>query len=98
MTAKVKELTKMGIAKFNTNGNGYSLLPESELDSLLNRMEGVVDWAVGRQGELAIEYDRDLINCDSIELDLSEIGLVLENIYDDDPLTVDQSVFTFLNT
>jgi hypothetical protein len=87
----------MGIAKFNTNGYDRSLFREQDLDNLLDRVEGVVDWAISNHGEVTVEYDRDLICCDSIELDLAEIGLALENIYDDDPMLLDQSVFTYLD-
>jgi coproporphyrinogen III oxidase-like Fe-S oxidoreductase len=97
MIAMDKELTKMCIVKFNANGNSKSISQDEELDSLLDHTEGVVDWAVGKHGEVTIEFDPDLVTSESIRLDLSEMGLVFENIYDDDPMLADQSVIMFLN-
>ena len=46
-------------------------------------MDGVVDWALKENGEVAIEYDQTRINNELIENALSGLGLNLTHLSDD---------------
>ena len=72
----------MGIAKFIAKDPYDPGSIKSELDQLLDRMDGVLDWAITPQGEVAVEYDNELINDEMIEEALSGLGLKLKHISD----------------
>lgn len=72
----------MGIAKFNARDPYKPEALKTELNELLSRMDGVLDWAINPRGEVAVEYDNDLINDEMIEDALSGIGLKLKHIAD----------------
>jgi len=65
------------------------------LDGLLDSLDGVVDWAVGSHGEVAIEFDPDYVDGELIEMALSDLGLQMCNRNDDLALT-DFSVQIYL--
>jgi hypothetical protein len=71
-----------GIAKFMAKDPYNPDSIKADLDELLNRMDGVLDWAITPRGEVAVEYDNDLINDEMIEDALSGIGLKLKHIVD----------------
>ena len=72
----------MGIAKFNAKDPYQPSALKDELNELFSRMDGVLDWAINPRGEVAVEYDNDLINDEMIEDALSGIGLKLKHIAD----------------
>jgi hypothetical protein len=73
----------MGLAKFIAIDQYAPSATKEELDNLLRKMEGVLDWAINPNGEVAVEYDHDLINDEMIEAALSGVGLKLKHISDD---------------
>lgn len=73
----------MGVAKFIANDPFAPKATKDELDELLSRMDGVLDWAVNPDDEVAVEYDNDRITDEMIEAGLSGTGLVLKHISDE---------------
>lgn len=72
----------MGVAKFIAKDPYAPSATEAELDQLLGEMDGVLDWAINEDQEVAVEYDHDLINDEMIEEALSGLGLQLKHISD----------------
>ncbi len=73
----------MGIAKFIALDPYAPKATKAELDNLLSRMDGVLDWAINPDDEVAVEYDHDLITDEMIEAGLSGTGLKLKHISDE---------------
>lgn len=73
----------MGVAKFIANDPYAPKATNAELDDLLSRMDGVLDWAINPDEEVAVEYDNDRITDEMIEAGLSGTGLVLKHISDE---------------
>ena len=72
----------MGVAKFMAKDPYAPGATREELDDLFEKMEGILDWAINENGEVAVEYDHDLINDQMIEGALSGVGLALKHISD----------------
>lgn len=74
----------MGVAKFIAKDAYSADALKNELDSLLGKMDGVLDWAINLDDdEVAVEYDHELINDEMIEEALSGVGLKLKHISDE---------------
>ena len=76
----------MGVAKFTAKDPYAPAATNSELQQLLTRMDGVLDWAISDEGEVAVEYDHELINDQMIEAALSGVGLKLKHVSDEPDL------------
>lgn len=73
----------MGVAKFVAVDTYQPDALQAELDNLLGKMDGVLDWAINLEDdEVAVEYDHELINDEMIEEALSGVGLRLKHICD----------------
>jgi hypothetical protein len=72
----------MGVAKFIAIDQFVPSATKEELDNLLGKMEGVQDWAINPNVEIAVEYDHNRINDEMIEAALRGIGFKLKHISD----------------
>jgi hypothetical protein len=73
---------EIGLARFIARDPYAPAASRQELDDLLSRMDGVIDWAIHRSGDVTLEYDRDRISDDLIEDALVGIGFKLKHIFD----------------
>jgi hypothetical protein len=72
--------TNKGVAKFIAKDPYAPLATREELNDLLSRMDGVIDWAINKDNEVAVEYEQDRINDEMIEDALIGLGLKLKHI------------------
>ena len=72
----------MGLAQFVARDPRAPGLTLEELEKFLSKMDGVLDWALDENGEVAIEYDQTRINDELIENALSGLGLTLTHLSD----------------
>ena len=81
----------MGIARFIARDPYVPTATDDELRELFARMDGVLDWSMTENGEVAVEYDHDLINDEMIEEALSGMGFKLKHVFDYPDLPMDAS-------
>ena len=72
----------MGIAKFTAKDPYYSNAIVEELDELIPKIHGVIDLTVHKDGDVTLEYDRELISEELIEDALSDMGFKIQHILD----------------
>jgi hypothetical protein len=72
----------MSLARFVARDPYRPQATAEELDNLLLKMDGVIDWTIHDQGEVTVEYDRKRISDELIEDALAGIGFRLTHIFD----------------
>lgn len=72
----------MNLARFVARDPYRPPATREELDELLLKMDGVIDWTIHGQGEVTLEYDRTRISDELIEDALAGIGFDLTHIFD----------------
>lgn len=73
----------MGLANFVAIDGFRPRATETELNDLISRMDGVIDWRIKPDGDVIVEYNHDLISDQVIESALRGIGFSLTHISDD---------------
>ncbi len=73
----------MGLARFVAKDPYTPAATEKELEDLIPKIHGVIDWTIHANGDVTIEYDRERISDELIEEALIGIGFKLKHIYDD---------------
>jgi len=74
---------KMGLARFVAQDPYRPRATEEELDELLDRVDGVLDWTIHDNGDVTLEYDSNRIYEGLIEDSLAGIGFKLHHIEDE---------------
>lgn len=82
----------MGYAKFASINPIYSLGTIDLIYDLLDELDGIMDWAADRNGELVVEYDHNRIKEDVIEKALSGTGFQLKSVSNDPNIRVSSRV------
>ena len=72
----------MGLAKFIAKDPHKPTATEKELEALIAEMQGIIDWTIHANGEVAVEYNRHLISDELIEEALDGVGFELKHISD----------------
>ncbi len=73
----------MGFARFIAKDVEDPAATEKELQELISKARGVVDWAICPNGDVAIEYDRHQTSGEIIEEAFTRLGFQLEHIADE---------------
>jgi hypothetical protein len=73
----------MSLARFVAKDPYRPRATKEELEDLLQRIDGVIDWTIHHQGDVTLEYDRKRISDELIEDALAGIGFELKHIYDE---------------
>jgi hypothetical protein len=73
----------MGLAKFTAKDPYNPAATEEELDEIIPKIHGVIDWTVHEDGDVTLEYDRHLISDELIEDALVGMGFKLKHIFDE---------------
>jgi hypothetical protein len=73
----------MSLARFIAKDPYTPAATEEELEDLLTRIYGVVDWTVHPDGEVTVEYNRGRISDELIEEALAGMGFELKHIFDE---------------
>ena len=73
----------MGLAKFTAKDPYSPAATEEELDEIIPKIHGVIDWTVHEDGDVTLEYDRHLISDELIEDALVGMGFKLKHILDE---------------
>ena len=87
----------MGLARFVAIDVSRPRATKTELNDLISRMDGVIDWRIEPDGDVIVEYNHDLISDQVIESALRGIGFRLTHI-SDDPDADPADVWTALNS
>jgi copper chaperone CopZ len=72
----------MSLARFVAQDPYRPSATKKELEDLVSKVDGVIDWSVSADGEVTLEYDRKRISDELIEDALAGIGFRLKHIYD----------------
>ena len=73
----------MGLAKFTATDTYTPAATEEELENIIPKIHGVIDWNVHEDGDVTLEYDRHLISDELIEDALVGMGFKLKHILDE---------------
>jgi hypothetical protein len=73
----------MNLARFVARDPYAPAATEEELEDLLAKIHGVVDWTVHSDGEVTLKYDRSIISDDLVEEALAGMGFQLKHIFDE---------------
>ena len=73
----------MGLARFVAQDPYRPKATKEELDSLLDRVDGVLDWTIHGNGDVTLEYDSSRIYEGLIEDALAGIGFRLHHVLDE---------------
>lgn len=73
---------KMGLARFIAKDPYKPAATRAELDDLLVEMHGIINWKIGADGEVTVEYDPVRISDQVIEEALDGMGFKLQHIFD----------------
>ena len=73
----------MGLATFMANDTYAPGATAAEVEDLLARINGVVDWRVHRRGYVSVKFLSDVTSTQLIESALAGVGLHLKHICDD---------------
>jgi hypothetical protein len=74
---------KMGLARFVAQDPYRPRATKEELDELLNKVDGALDWTIHDNGDVTLEYDSDRLYEGLIEDALAGIGFKLHHIEDE---------------
>jgi hypothetical protein len=72
----------MGLARFVARDPDAPAATEEELEGLISKMHGVIDWMIHPNGDVTVEYDRSLISYDLMEMALEGLGFKVKHVYD----------------
>jgi hypothetical protein len=72
----------MSLARFVARDPYRPSATREELEDLVVRIDGVVDWSISAEGEVTVEYDRKRISDELIEDALAGIGFRLTHLSD----------------
>jgi hypothetical protein len=72
----------MNLARFVARDPYRPQATQEELDALLLKMDGVVDWTIHSEGEVTLEYDPKRISDEIIEDAFAGLGFELTHIFD----------------
>jgi hypothetical protein len=70
----------MGVVRFTAKDPYAPAATEAEIEELLTQMSGILDWTIGDNGEVRIEYDSYFITSDMIEEGLEGLDFKLTHI------------------
>jgi hypothetical protein len=73
----------MGLARFVAKDPYAPAATEKELEDLIPKIHGVIDWTIHPNGDVTLEYDGSRISDELIEEALVGIGFKLKHICDD---------------
>ncbi|MGD8623024.1 MAG: hypothetical protein PVF47_00985 [Anaerolineae bacterium] len=73
----------MGLARFVAQDPYRPRATKKELESLLDKVDGVVDWTIDDNGDVTLEYDSNRLYEGLIEDALAGIGFKLHHIVDE---------------
>ncbi|MFN2292433.1 MAG: hypothetical protein ACK2UC_14670 [Anaerolineae bacterium] len=73
----------MGLARFVAQDPYRPRATKEELDGLLDRIDGVLDWTIHDNGDVTVEYDSSRLYEGLIEDALSGSGFKLHHIIDE---------------
>lgn len=73
----------MSLARFIARDPYAPRATEEELEELIPKMHGVVDWTIHSNGDVTLEYDRTRISDETIEEALKGLGFRLRHICDE---------------
>jgi len=73
---------KMGLARFVAQDPYTPAMTEKEMEELIPRIRGAMDWTIHPNGEVTLEYDRVQNSDDIIEAALAGMGFKLKHIFD----------------
>jgi len=73
----------MGLARFVARDPYRPKATKEELDNLLDRVDGVLDWTIHGNGDVTLEYDSSRIDEGLIEDALAGIGFRLHHVLDE---------------
>jgi len=73
----------MGLARFVARDPYTPAVTEQELEEIITKIHGIIDWTIHPNGEVTIEYNRQLISDELVEEALTGIGFELRHIFDD---------------
>ena len=73
----------MGLARFVAEDPYRPKATKEELDALLNKVDGALDWTIHDNGDVTLEYDSNCLYEGLIEDALSGIGFRLHHIMDE---------------
>ena len=80
----------MNLARFVARDPYRPQATQEELDGLLLKMDGVVDWTIHNEGEVTLEYDPKRISDEIIEDAFAGLGFELTHIFDKRYVSGDQ--------
>lgn len=83
MKQDVETQEPRGLARFVARDPYRPTHSVEEVDELLQKMDGVVDWAFDPDGLVVVEYNPDRIDDSLIEDALAGVGLQLEHVSDE---------------
>ena len=73
----------MGLARFVAQDPYDLAATERELEDLLSKARGVIDYAIGQNGDVVVVYDRHQFSDEVLEDALGRLGFRLQHIMDD---------------
>ncbi|MFN2186171.1 MAG: hypothetical protein ACK2UU_19475 [Anaerolineae bacterium] len=73
----------MGLARFVAQDPYRPNATKEELDGVLDRVDGALDWKIEENGEVTLEYDTERIDESLLEDALAGIGFKLHHIVDE---------------
>jgi hypothetical protein len=76
-------MRRMGLARFVAQDPYRPRASKEELDDLLDRVDGVLNWTIHANGDVTLEYDSDRLDEGLLEDALAGIGFRLHHILDE---------------
>jgi copper chaperone CopZ len=73
----------MGLAKFVARDPYTPAMAKQELEELITKIHGIIEWTIQPDGEVTIEYDKQIISDELVEEALDGVGFELKHIFDD---------------
>ncbi len=71
-----------GLARFVARDPDAPAASANELQGLIPKMRGVIDWMIHPNGDVTVEYDHDEITYDAIEMALEGLGFKVIHVSD----------------
>ena len=84
-----------GLVRFVARDPDEPAASAHELEGLIPKMKGVIDWMIHANGDVTVEYDHDSIAYDAIEMALRGLGFKVMHVYDNpdvDPTEVQEGL------
>jgi hypothetical protein len=73
---------EIGLARFIARDPEAPAIGEEELEELIPKLRGAIDWTIHPDGDVILEYDRTRNSDEIIEEALTSLGFRLKHIYD----------------